>query len=168
MVLWHTFIHSLKLPSKQAMFKLNRTGMDMAVIYMLILIFLSSIPTAVHMLTSGTNEAGINIAFWLVYFFFIFYLPITVVVFLALTLLAYIGTLIAKLLNRKLKLSLLWKMSAYASTIPALAYTLYAFIFPLNLYIMWLMIAFIMIYLVKMITVYPKRKIKKPHPSHDR
>ena len=47
MILIEAFINSLKLPSKNAMFKLNRIGMDIVVFYLFILIFIVSIPQLV-------------------------------------------------------------------------------------------------------------------------
>ncbi|WP_217588449.1 DUF1189 family protein [Lentibacillus saliphilus] len=161
MVLWHTFLYSLQLPKKQAMFKLNRIGMDFAVIYVLLLTLIGSIPVAVQLLSSGTNEQEINTLFWLVYFFFIYYVPLTIGIFLVLTFIAYMGTIVAKLMHRKLKLSILWKMSAFASTIPALIYTIIAFVYPLSIHTLWLFMLYVCIFLVKMITVYPKRRQRR-------
>src|SRR5699024_6033398 len=111
MLFWKTFIQSLKLPNKEARFKLKRTGIAITVIYMFILLFFVSLPTLIHQITSNTGPtASLNIVFLLIYFFIFSYLPLTIIVFLLLSVVAYIGTWISKFLHRKLRFSLLWKM----------------------------------------------------------
>src|SRR5690625_7713720 len=117
MIFWRTFIQSLKLPNKQAMFKLNRTGMDITVIYMFILLFFVSLPTLIHQLTSNTGPtASLNIVFLLIYFFIFSYLPLTIIVFLLLIFFVYICTCILIFLYRKLFFSFLFLLSAYLTT----------------------------------------------------
>src|SRR5699024_684354 len=157
MIFWHTFINSIKLPGKQAMFKLNRTGMDITVVYMFILLFFVSLPTFVEQITNKT----MNGLFLIIYFFMFSYLPLTIIVFLLLSEVAYIGTGIAKLLKRKLRFSLLWKMSAYLTTIPFIFYMVLSFFFPVSDQFLWLILIYILILLIKVITVYPKRKKRK-------
>src|SRR5699024_1797904 len=128
MIFWHTFINSIKLPGKQAMFKLNRTGMDITVVYMFILLFFVSLPTFVEQITNKT----MNGLFLIIYYFMFSYLSLTIIVFVILSAVAYSGTGIAKLLKRKLRFSLLWKMSAYLTTIPFIIYMLLSFFFPVS------------------------------------
>lgn len=159
MIFWQTFIHSIQLPYKKAMFKLNRTGMDIAVIYMFILLILVSIPSLIERLTATSGPGtDLNLFFLFIYFFIFYYLPMAVIVFLLLSLVAYIGTTIAKLMQRKLRFSLLWKMSAYTSTVPFLIYTIVALLFPISDAFLWLTLLYTLILLIKIILVYPKRK----------
>ncbi|HLR40726.1 MAG TPA: DUF1189 family protein, partial [Virgibacillus sp.] len=138
MIFLQTFTHSIQLPRKDAMFKLNRTGMDIAVIYMFMLLVFVSIPSLIDRLTATSGPGtDLNLFFLIIYFFIFYYLPMTVIVFLLLSLVAYIGTGIAKLMQRKLRFSLLWKMSAYLSTVPFLIYTLVALIFPISDGYLW-------------------------------
>lgn len=161
MILLRTFLQSLKLPNKQAMFKLNRTGMDITVIYMFILLFFISLPTLIHQTTSTTGPtADLNIVFLLIYFFIFSYLPLTIIVFLLLSVVAYIGTWIAKLLHRKLRFSLLWKMSAYLTTVPFLIYMALSVFTPVNDGFLWFILIYTLALLVKVITVYPKRRVR--------
>ena len=171
MIFWRTFIQSLKLPNKQAMFKLNRTGMDITVIYMFILLFFVSLPTLIHQITSNTGPAAsLNIVFLLIYFFIFSYLPLTIIVFLLLSVIAYIGTWISRFLQRKLRFSLLWKMAAYLTTIPFLIYMFLSFFKTVNDQFLWFIFLYSLAFLVKVITVYPKRrkrnKEKNKKPSH--
>lgn len=162
MIFLHTFKHSIQLPRKEAMFKLNRTGMDIAVIYMFILLLFVSVPSLIDRLTATSGPAtDLNLFFLIIYFFIFYYLPMTVIVFLLLSLVAYIGTVIAKLMQRKLRFSLLWKMSAYVSTVPFLIYTIIALLFPISDAYLWFALLYTLIFLIKIITVYPKRKIRK-------
>lgn len=159
MIFWRTFLQSLNLPSKQAMFKLNRTGMDITVIYMFILLFFISLPTLIHQIMSTTGPtADLNIVFLLIYFFIFSYLPLTIIVFLLLSIVAYIGTWIAKFLHRKLRFSLLWKMSAYLTTIPFLIYMILSFFKTVNDQFLWFIFIYALAFLIKVITVYPKRR----------
>lgn len=159
MIFWRTFLQSLKLPNKQAMFKLNRTGMDITVIYMFILLFLVSTPTLIHQFISTTGPtANVNIVFLLIYFFFFSYLPLTIIVFVLLSVIAYIGTWLAKLFHRRLRFSLLWKMSAYLTTVPFLIYLILSLFTPVNDDFLWFILIYTLALLVKVITVYPKRR----------
>src|SRR5690625_4490415 len=113
MIFLQTFTHSIQLPRKDAMFKLNRTDMNSAVIYMFLLLVFVSIPSIIDRLTATSGPgADLNLFFLIIYFFIFYYLPLTVIVFLLLSLIAYIETGIAKLMRRKLRFSILWKMCA--------------------------------------------------------
>src|SRR5699024_9385219 len=97
MVFIRAFLHSIRLPQKKAMFLLNRIGMDVTIIYMFILIAIASIPSLLDSLTISTGSiAEMNIFFVFVYFFFVYYLSLTGIIFVFLSLLAYIGTGISK------------------------------------------------------------------------
>ncbi|SFB30050.1 Protein of unknown function [Lentibacillus halodurans] len=162
MIFLRTFLNSIKLPDKQAMFTLNRIGMDITVVYLFILLLLVSIPSFVDQLTSNSGAgADMNLLFLLIYFFIFYYLPLTIIVFLFISLIAFSGTGIAKLLGRKIRFSMLWKLSAYTTTIPFIIYTILAFFFSINHVFAGLFILYSFLFMVKMITVYPKRKIRK-------
>ena len=162
MTLWKTFLYSLQLPRKQSIFKLNRIPMDITVFYMFIMLFIVSIPSLVERLTETSSiGSDMNIVFKLIYFFMFYYLPLTIMVFLLITFLAYLFTWIAKILHRKLKLQIIWKMIAYTTTIPFILYTVIAIVFPISDSYLLFSIAFTTVLVLKIITVYPKRLIKK-------
>ncbi|WP_382401437.1 hypothetical protein [Lentibacillus salinarum] len=160
MIFLRTFLNSIKLPNKQAMFKLNRVGMDITVVYMFILLLIVSIPSITNQLTTGAG-AQMNLLFFLIYFLIFNYLPLTMIVFLFLTLMAYIGTGITKLLRRKVRFPMLWKLTAYITTIPFLLYTALAFFFAIGDVFAALFSLYTFLFLIKLITIYPKRKKRK-------
>lgn len=156
------FLKSIKLPNKQAMFKLNRVSMDTALLYMFILLFAVSLPSLIDRLTATSGpSADIPFVLLLVYFFIFYYLPLSIAVFAIISLIAYIGTLIAKLLRRKVKFSILWKMTAYTTTIPFLLYAIIALIYPIDGTYLWLFLVYTLLFIIKIITVYPKRNKRK-------
>lgn len=159
MTLWNVFLESIKLPKKKALFKLNRVGMDIVVIYLFILLLLVSIPSFIQQVT-GTNGFihDLNIFFQIIYFFIFYYLPMNLIVFSFLSLVAYIGLGITKIMNRKLRFSILWKMSAFSITLPFIIYTIVAMFIPISNIFLWLAILYTFILLSKMISIYPKRR----------
>ncbi|WP_019375780.1 DUF1189 family protein [Virgibacillus halodenitrificans] len=161
MIFLQTFLHSIKLPSKKATFWLNRIGMDITVIYMFLLLFIVSMPSLVDRLTSAEGiSAELNIFFLFIYFFIFYYLPMTVLVFIMISVIAYIGTGIAKLMNRKLRFAILWKMTAFTTTIPFLLYTVLALLFKVNDSYLGLFFIYSFAFLVAIISIYPKRRKK--------
>src|SRR5699024_2510216 len=109
-----------------------------------------SIPSLVdRIIATGGAGANLNLLFLLIYFFIFYYLPMTVIVFLLLSVIAYIGTGIAKLMQRKLRFPLLWKMSAYLSTVPFLIYTIAALLLPISDAYLWLALVYTAVFLVK-------------------
>src|SRR5690625_2374435 len=104
MIFWHIFIESMKLHRKQSMFKLNRIGMDIVVFYLFILLLIVSIPSFIQQITQTNSYINdLNIVFQIIYFFIFFYLPLNVIVFSFLSLIAYIGLGITRLMPRKLR-----------------------------------------------------------------
>jgi len=161
MIFWHTFLESIKLPQKKAMFTLNRTGMDIAVVYMFILLFIVSIPSLIDRINSlHTLSVDVELFFLFIYFFMFYYLPLTIIVFILLSIIAAIAVGLAKLMKRKLRFSILWKMAAYTTTVPFIIYTMFALIFSIDDVFLWFSLLYTLIALIKMISVYPKRRIK--------
>lgn len=159
MIFWRTFLNSIKLPQKKAMFQLNRTGMDIAVVYMFILLLIVSIPSLIERIKDAhLFGVDIELFFLIIYFFIFYYLPLTVIVFILLSLIAYIAVGITKLMKRKLHFSILWKMASYTTTIPFLVYTIVALIFPISDTLLWLSLLYTLIVLIKIISIYPKRR----------
>ncbi|WP_188455423.1 DUF1189 family protein [Virgibacillus oceani] len=167
MIFLQAFSESIKLPSKQAVFKLNRIGMDSTVVYMFILLFLVSIPSLIDRAAASNGPgADMNLFFLLVYFFIFYYLPLTIFVFVVLSAVAYVGTWISQLLHRKVRFALLWKMSAYTTTIPFIIYTVWAIVMPIDDNWLWLFLGYTFILLIKIITIYPKRKKRTGGDHH--
>ncbi|WP_235792845.1 DUF1189 family protein [Virgibacillus salidurans] len=149
------------MPRKKAIFKLNRIGMDITVVYMFILLLLVSMPSLIDQLTATEGQsANLNFLFLLIYFFMFYYLPMTIIVFLMLSLIAYIATIVAKGMRRKLRFSILWKMAAYTTTIPFLLYTVIALLYPVSDVFLLLSLIYTLVLIVMIISVYPRRKIR--------
>jgi hypothetical protein len=162
MAFLRTFLHSIRLPGKKAVFALNRTGMDIAVIYMFILMLLISVPSFVHAYLYGTGPyADLNLLFLSIYFFIFYYLPMTVIVFLLLSLIAYAGAWIASMTKRKLRFSILWKMCVFLSTVPFVVYTIIALIFDIPDTFLWFGLLYTFLLLLKVISIYPPLTRKK-------
>lgn len=157
-VFWNTFKQSVKLPKKEAVFALNRVGMDITVIYLFILLAFASIPALLEQLFVNDPSLQIQTFFLLIYFFIFYYLPLVVIVFSILSFLAYVATVIANLLERKLRYSILWKITAFATTIPLLLFTVVSFFYPLSYLFLLLVTIYVLFIIVKIILIYPKRK----------
>src|SRR5690625_24494 len=86
MIFWRTFLESIKLPQKKALFKLNRTGMDIVVIYMFILLLFVSLPNLLQQIFNKADlSLEIDTFFLIIYFFIFYYLPMVVIVFLVIS-----------------------------------------------------------------------------------
>lgn len=162
MVFIEALLASLKLPSKNAMFKLNRIGMDIVVIYLFILLFIVSIPALIDQLSITEGLTG-RLPFILkfIYFFMFYYLPLAIAVFIFISILAYIGILLSKLMRRKLRYQIIWKLLGFTATLPFLIYTILAAIYPISNSYLFFIIIYSLIMLIMMIKQYPKRRIQK-------
>lgn len=159
MAFWTSFIESIKLPKKKSVFKLNRIGMDIVVIYMFMLLAIVSLPSLTYqMLNSSELNIEIGSFFYLIYFFIFHYLVIVVLIFIVISFIAYLATLFTRISGRRLHYSILWKMTAFSTTIPFLLYTILAFFYNINDNFLWLSFLYTAILLYKIITIYPKRK----------
>jgi len=157
-VFWNACKQSVKLPQKKATFALNRIGMDVTVIYLFILLAIASIPSLIGELSANNHSVHIHPFFLLIYFFIFYYLVLVLIVFSALSVFAYIATILAKGLGRKLQFSIMWKMAAFAMTIPLLLFTVLSFIYPLSFIFVTLSIIYMLIVTLKIILIYPKMK----------
>lgn len=150
--------HSLKLPKKKDTFALNRIGMDITVIYLFIILAIASIPALIDQITMADYGVQIQLFFKLIYFFIFYYLVLVVLVFSGLSVFAYIMTITARLLDRKLTYAIMWKMSAFAITIPVFVFTILSFFYPLTFLFVFLALAYMTFVMIKIILIYPKRR----------
>lgn len=150
--------NSFKMPQKQAVFSLNKVRMDITVFYLFILLAIVSIPALVEQIvTDPISSVQIHPFFLLIYFFIIYYLILVLLVFIAISIIAYIGKGLAHLLQRKLHYSILWKMTAFSSTIPFLLFTILSFLFAVPTTYVVLALIYVLFVLVKVILIYPKK-----------
>src|SRR5690625_5228990 len=129
---WKVFKHSIKLPQKQAVFTLNRIGMDITVLYLFFLLAIASLPALIDQIVMNETTFHIHTIFLLIYFFIFYYLILVLIVFSGLSLIAYLGTLFAQLVHRKLRFSILWKMSAFTTTIPIVLFSIISFVYSVT------------------------------------
>jgi len=166
MVFLQALRHSIKLPARNSVFRLNRIGMDITVVYMFVLLLLVSLPSLVTRLSNqGDSTITINLFFLLIYFFIFYYLPLVIFVFVMLAAIAYVGVFISQSLHRKIRFAVLWKMCAYTTTIPFFIYTIMAFILPIRDNWLWLFLIYTIALMIKIITMYPRRK-RRPRGFH--
>lgn len=159
MVFLRAFLHSIRLPKKKAIFQLNRIGMDITIFYILLLLFIVSLPAFIDYLLGNSKLANeLTIFFKIIYFFIFNYLPLSIIVFMLISLIAAVGTGLAKLMQRKLKYSILWKMTAYTTTIPFLVYSLAALFLPIGDTYLLMFCIYSLLFIVLIISVYPKRR----------
>src|SRR5690625_1217710 len=159
MIIWQTFLTSFKLTQKKAAFTLNRVSMDIVVVYLFILLFIVSIPAFIEQIKNAhLMNVHVELFFLVIYFFIFYYLPLTIIVFVFISLVAYIGKWLTKFMQRKLHYSILWKMVAFSLTLPFLLYTIIALFVSLSDKFLWLGFIYAIIILVNIIAIYPKRK----------
>src|SRR5690625_2815881 len=96
-VFWNVFKQSIKLHQKEAVFTVNRIGMDIAVLYLFFLLAIASLPSLIDQLIINETTFHIQSFFLLIYIFIFYYLPLVFIVFGGLSIIAYIGTLVARL-----------------------------------------------------------------------
>lgn len=156
MTFWKIFLNSLWIPRKKSIFKLNRIRMDIAVIYMFLLMALVSIPSLIEQIkANSTSTLHVHTFFYLIFFFMFYYLVIVIGVFILISIFAFIGTYIAKLANRRLHFAILWKIIAFSTTLPAVIYTITTLFFSIPNFVFLLFLTYISIMLLKIISIYP-------------
>ncbi|WLV24676.1 hypothetical protein QR721_13700 [Aciduricibacillus chroicocephali] len=164
MQLWGIFLFSSQLPSKKAMFKLNRTGMDWAIIYLCIMTAIISIP---GFFSSDQFDFGLNLVFRLIYFFIFYYIPLLLMVILALSIISWAALLIAKWQQRKFRFQTMWKLGVFAATWPVMVCTVISFT-SLSAWLMVLVSSlFIFLQLCIMIQHYPPRRSKEHNKGRE-
>jgi len=161
MIFWRTFLDSLKIPQKNSVFKLNRIGMDIAVIYMFILLAIVSIPSLIEQIKiNSTSTIHIHTFFLLIFFFIFYYLVLVICIFILISIYAYLGTKLAMVTHRRLHFSILWKMVAFSTTLPFIIYTIIALFYPISNILIWIFLVYTTLILIKIIMIYPRVKPK--------
>src|SRR5699024_3313108 len=158
--LGNIFLHSIKLPKRNAAFALNRIGMDKVIFYIFLLLGIASFPGLIEQIQTNANAQSLQIQsfFFLIFFFIFYYLIMTVAVLLGISLIAYLGSWIAALTKRKLRYSILWKMAACITTIPILVFTVMSFFIEVSIIFLSIAITFHIIVFIQTIFLYPKRR----------
>ncbi|HLS35314.1 MAG TPA: hypothetical protein VK061_03645 [Bacillota bacterium] len=159
MIFWEIFKNSIKLPNKKAMRQINQVGMDYTVFYMFLLLAIISIPSFFDQVIGNNGpDIDVNIFLFTVYFFIFFYLPLVLIIFGLISLLAYISVIFANIVQRKLTFGLLWKWIAYTTTIPFVIYTLVALFYDFSVTYLAITAIYSFTLVVIMILSFPKRR----------
>lgn len=147
---------SLSLPSKKAVFQLNRIKSKDFFLYIVVLHLILGVPGAVNMLIEFTSKGELDVSLLLAATLY----PFLIITFgiVGISLLAAIGLIITTVLKRRLVYQLLWKMAMYASTTPIILYTIYDLFWSINWIVNSLLFVLFIFTLTKMILVYPKMK----------
>lgn len=154
----YAFKLSLLLPSKHAVFQLNRVKTKDFLIYMFLLHLLISLPNGIRLISNSINSGKFGKESLLILFIY----PLFIMLFgiIGISLLASIGIVIRAMTKRKLVYQLLWKMTIYALTYPIILYTLFD-VLNITHWIVNLLLALIFLFIfLKMILAYPKIRKK--------
>lgn len=154
-----SLLKSLRLPKKEAMFHLNRKGMTHTILYLFVLLgvlFLPDMIYAVLYLDSTLTE--VSRGQFLVQMFVFYPMFIIFLILIGVSILAGGGLLMRKALGRRLTYQQLWKMTAYATTLPLISSVLLKTIAVPDGISALLFMIIITFLLYKMITIYPKKK----------
>ncbi|SDJ84333.1 DUF1189 family protein [Sediminibacillus albus] len=155
--------HSAVLPKKQAVFWLNRVSMRDTLIYIFVLIFLLYLPEGYTLAFQDNLLLDSNLRSVFILQSITFY-PMYVIFsgLVMITLLAAGALILSTFLKRKLAFQHLWKMTAYALTIPLLIHTAVKLIGWDHWSIVLLLAGGLYVILCRMITIYPKKKTREP------
>lgn len=160
MLLYPIIKNSAKLPKKEALFSLNRVSMRDTLVYLFILFFICFLPNVLYgILNFETSQIGIDFSQYLLtilifYPFFTFFIVIILISFLA-----FGGSIIRWVTQRKLAYQQLWKMTSYAIFWPLILYQLMQLLPVPSTLITLLCLAILYAILYKMISIYPKRRV---------
>ena len=163
MVFFDSLMNSFRLPKKEAMFRLNRKGITSTIGYLFLLLtvlFLPDLIGTIIRLDSSLTEVSRGL--YLVQVFVFYPLLIIFLIIVGVSIFAGAALLLRKALGRKLTYQQLWKMTAYASTIPLiLTVVLKNISVPdsISALLFFTIFSFLM---YRMIIIYPKASRKRP------
>ncbi|MYL51402.1 DUF1189 domain-containing protein [Halobacillus litoralis] len=157
MVFFDSLINSLRLPKKEAMFHLNRKGITHTIGYLFVLLLLLFLPDMViSILYLETNLTEVSRGMYMAQFLVFYPLLIVFLILVGVSILAGGSLLMRKALSRKLAYQQLWKLTAYACTLPLILSVLLKYLTVPNAISALIFMAIFVYYMYRMITVYPK------------
>lgn len=149
--------NSLRLPKKEAMFHLNRKGITNTIGYLFILLLLLFLPDMItSILYLETNVTEISRGMYVAQFLVFYPLLIIFLILVGVSILAGGALLMRKALSRKLTYQQLWKLTAYASTLPLILSVLLKYLTVPDGVSALIFIFIFTYYMYRMITIYPK------------
>lgn len=156
-----SLLNSFRLPKKEAMFQLNRKGITHTIGYLFLLLAILFLPDMIGTIIQLDSDlTEVSRGLYLAQVFVFYPLLIIFLIIVGVSVFAGAAMLIKKAMGRKLAYQQLWKMSAYASTVPLILSVLLKNIDVPNWIssILYLTIFTFLIY--RMIRVYPKAPTK--------
>ncbi|MFZ0371247.1 MAG: DUF1189 family protein [Halobacillus sp.] len=154
--------NSVRLPKKEAMFRLNRKGITSTIVYLFILMTILFLPDMIGtIIRLDSNLTEVSRGLYLVQVFVFYPMLIIFLILVGVSALAGAALLMTNQLDRKLTYQQLWKMTAYAATVPlVLSILLKNTPVPNGLSALIFFSLFIYI-MFRMIIIYPKKKAKR-------
>ncbi|MGI8316318.1 DUF1189 family protein [Halobacillus mangrovi] len=157
-----SLINSLRLPKREAMFRLNRKGMTNTIVYLFILLAVLFLPDMIRTIRNlDTNLTEVSRGQYLVQVIVFYPMFILFLILIGVSMLAGVALLMRKALGRKLTYQQLWKLTAYAATLPLiLTVVLKNIAIPdgVSAILFFLLFSFLM---YRMITIYPRVPTKR-------
>lgn len=155
----HAFKLSLLLPSKRAVFQLNRVKTKDFLSYIFLLHWLISFPNGARLINNSINNEAFSKESLLLLVLY----PLFIIFFglIGITLLASIGLLIKTITKRKLVYQLLWKMTVYALTYSIILYTFFDVLGIIHWIVNLLVLSVFLLIFMQMILAYPKIREKR-------
>ncbi|PLR95532.1 DUF1189 family protein [Bacillus sp. T33-2] len=145
----------LLFPKKEAVVRLNKLDMKSTIIYFFILMIVMLLPVEIRLLfegNQGNNSLYITQVLILSPLFMFFY------GLAGITFLEGCSLVLSRLLQRKLKFQLLWKMNIFALTKPVIAGVLAQFIIGSSPVVTLIVFIILAVSIVRMVCVYPKSR----------
>ncbi|KHE67229.1 DUF1189 family protein [Halobacillus sp. BBL2006] len=157
-----SLINSLRLPKKEAMFRLNRKGMTNTIVYLFMLLAILFLPDMIRTIKNlDTNLTEVSRGQYLVQVMVFYPLFIIFLILIGVSILAGGALLLRKVLGRKMTYQQLWKLTAYAATLPLiLSVVLKNIAIPDGVSAL-LFFAIFSLLMYRMITIYPKKPTKR-------
>ncbi|TGB02002.1 DUF1189 family protein [Halobacillus salinus] len=156
-----SLLNSFRLPKKEAMFRLNRKGITHTIGYLFLLLavlFLPDMIGTIIRLESDLTEVSRGL--YLAQVFVFYPLLIIFLIIVGVSIFAGAAMVMKNVMGRKLAYQQLWKMSAYASTIPLILSVLLKNLAVSDWISAVLFIGIFTFLIFRMIRIYPKAPTK--------
>lgn len=153
--------NSLRLPKKEAMFHLNRKGITQTIGYLFVLLFALFLPDMVFsIMYLETSVTEVSRGMYIVQFLVFYPLLIVFLILVGVSILAGGALLLCKALERKLSYQLLWKLTAYAATLPLILSVVLKYAAVPNVISALIFFILFSFYMYRMIIIYPKAPVR--------
>ncbi|MCA1024224.1 DUF1189 family protein [Halobacillus litoralis] len=157
MEFFDSLMNSLRLPKKEAMFHLNRKGITQTIGYLFVLLLVLFLPDMVFsMIYLETSVTEVSRGMYMVQFLVFYPLLIVFLILVGVSIMAGGALLLCRVLTRKLSYQLLWKLTAYASTLPLILSVVLKYAAVPNVISALIFFVLIVFYMYRMIIIYPK------------